>query len=147
MTPRAHDCSHSCPVFTRREVLSQALLAAIGAALAACGNYATAPDSLGDFSFKVSDQAALATVGGVALMTANGSPIAVVRTGATSFTALSRICPHQGATVGTASNGFRCPEHGATFSLSGDWTGGEHTSNMRSYPTTYDAATDRLTIA
>lgn len=147
MTTPARDCPQSCPVLTRREVLSQALLAAIGAALAACGDYATAPESLGSFTFKVSDQAALATVGGVALMTANGSPIAVVRTGTTSFLALSRICPHQGGTIGTASGGFRCPEHGATFSLSGDWTGGEHTSNMRSYPTTYDAATDILIIA
>jgi Rieske Fe-S protein len=128
-------------------VLSQAVLAAIGVALAACGDYATAPDSLGSFTFKLSDQTALGTVGGVALMTANGSPIAVVRTGATSFTALSRICPHQGSTIGTASGGFRCPKHGATFSLSSDWTGGEHTSNMRSYVTTYDAATDTVTIA
>ena len=147
MTMPAQDCSQSCPLVTRREVLSQALLAAIGVALAACGDYATAPDSLNSFTFKVSDQAALATVGGVALMTANGSPIAVVRTGATSFTALSRICPHQGGTIGTSSGAFRCPEHGATFSLSGDWTGGERTSNMRSYPTTYDAASDMLTIA
>ena len=147
MTTPAHDCSSSCPVFTRRQVLSQAMLAAIGAALAACGDYATAPDSLGSFSSKVSDQAALANVGGVALMTANGSPIAVVRTGAASFIALSRICPHQGGTIGTASSGFRCPDHGATFSLTGDWTGGQRTSNMRSYPTSYDAATGILTIA
>lgn len=147
MTSPAHDCSPSCPLFTRREVLSQALLAAIGVALAACGDTPTAPDSLNSFSFKVSDQAALANVGGVALMKANGSPVAVVRTGATNFVALSRICPHQGGTIGTSSGGFRCPDHGATFNLTGDWTGGQRTSNMRSYPASYDAASDILTIA
>jgi Rieske Fe-S protein len=69
-----------------------------------------------------------------------------VRTGATSFVALSRVCPHQGATVNTSSGGFTCPRHGARFNLTGTWIGGERTSNMRSYPTTFDAATDTLTI-
>jgi cytochrome b6-f complex iron-sulfur subunit len=95
---------------------------------------------------KVSDYPALATVGGVALITAGGSPLAIVRTGTNSFVALSRICPHQGAIVSTGTNGFTCPRHGARFSSTGTWIGGQSTSSLRSYPTSYDDSTSTLTI-
>jgi Rieske Fe-S protein len=123
-------------------------MAAAAAALAACGGSTsvTAPSSVG-LSVKVSDYATLATIGGVALVNASGSPIAVVRTGATTFVALSRICPHRGTTVNVTANGFLCPNHGATFNSTGTWTGGERTSNMRSYTTTYDSVTGTISIA
>jgi Rieske Fe-S protein len=123
-------------------------MAAAAAALAACGGSTsvTAPSSVG-LSVKVSDYATLATIGGVALVNANGSPIAVVRTGATTFVALSRVCPHKGTTVNVTANGFLCPNHGATFNSTGTWTGGERTSNMRSYTTTYDSVTGTISIA
>jgi cytochrome b6-f complex iron-sulfur subunit len=85
-------------------------------------------------------------VGGVALVTANGTPLAIVRTGTSSYLALSRSCPHEGATIGTSSGGFTCPRHGAMFNASGTWTGGQRTSSMRSYTTTFDSATGTLTI-
>jgi Rieske Fe-S protein len=123
-------------------------MAAAAAALAACGGSTsvTAPSSVG-LSVKVSDYATLATIGGVALVNANGSPIAVVRTGATTFVALSRVCPHKGTTVNVTANGFLCPNHGAAFNSTGTWTGGERTSNMRSYTTTYDSVTGTISIA
>jgi Rieske Fe-S protein len=132
----------------RRQFISGSVMAAAAAALAACGGSSnvTAPGSVG-FSLKISDYAALATVGGVALVESNGSPIAVVRTGATTFVALSRICPHQGSTVNVTANGFLCPNHGATFTSTGTWTGGQRTSNMRSYTTSYDSVTGTLAIA
>ena len=120
--------------------------AAAGLALAGCGlSVATAPDSVGG-SLKISDYAALSAVGGVALATVSGTPLAIVRTGSTTFLALSRICPHQGATVNLFGNGFLCPRHGAQFDASGTWIGGQRTSSMRSYATSYDAATGTLTI-
>lgn len=73
-------------------------------------------------------------------------PLAIVRTADTSFVAFSRICPHQGGTIQTTSSGFQCPVHGATFDRSGQWVGGQRTSNMRQYPVTYDAAAGTLTI-
>jgi Rieske Fe-S protein len=85
-------------------------------------------------------------VGGIALATVSGTPLAIVRTGSTTFLALSRICPHQGATVNLSGNGFLCPRHGAEFDASGTWIGGQRTSSMRSYATTYNAATGTLTI-
>ena len=133
----------------RRKFVSLGAYAAAAAALAACavsGADITSPGSVGA-TVKVSDYAALASVGGVAVTTLNGTPVAIVRTSTTSFITLSRICPHQGSTIGQISGGFRCPNHGATFNTTGTWTGGQRTSNMRSYTTTYDAAAGTLTIS
>ena len=122
------------------------MMAAAAAALAACGGSSiTAPSSV-SLTLKVSDYAALATVGGVALVDASGSPVAVVRTSATTFAALSRVCPHKGTTVNVSANGFLCPNHGATFNSTGTWTGGERTSNMRAYATSYDSVTGTVTV-
>ena len=132
----------------RRRFVTMGALATAAAALAACGGLGssvTAPSSVG-LSLQLSDYAALANVGGVALVSASGSPIAVVRTGTTTFIALSRICPHQGGTIETASGGFLCPNHGAQFDLNGTWKGGQRTSSMRSYPTTYDAVKGTVTV-
>lgn len=148
---------HDCPLaddtaqllgIGRRDFLVKASLLAAAVALAACGaggDAGTAPQSVSG-TLKVSDYPSLATVGGVALVLESGSPVAVVRTGESSFVVLSRICPHQGATVNQTSNGFQCPRHGATFSRTGGWTGGERTSGLRSYPASYDPSTGILTI-
>ena len=137
-----------CPM-DRRKFISLGAYAAAAAALAACagaaGTDATAPTSVGA-TVKVSDYSALAAVGGVAVTSIGGTPVAIVRTSATTFITLSRVCPHQGSTVNATSSGFKCPNHGATFDPNGTWIGGERTSNMRSYATTYDAAAGTLTI-
>lgn len=142
------DESSLSSLIDRRRFVTVGALAAAAAALAACGGLGasiTAPSTV-SLSLKVSDYASLANVNGVALVSANGSPIAVVRTSTTTFIALSRICPHQGGTIGTVSGGFLCPNHGAEFNLSGTWIGGQRTSSMRSYPSTYDAVTGTVTV-
>jgi Rieske Fe-S protein len=133
----------------RRKFIAIGAYAAAAAALAACaaggGTDTTSPDTLGA-TVKVSDYATLASVGGVAITTLNGTPIAIVRTGASTFITLSRICPHQGSTINQISTGFRCPNHLAQFDTAGNWVGGQRTSNMRSYTTSYDATAGTLTI-
>lgn len=133
----------------RRQFIAAGFMAAAAAALAACAgggsDLPTSPGNVG-LTIKVSDYASLASVGGVATLSANGTPLAIVRTGATSFAALSRVCPHQGTTVNVTSTGFLCPNHGAQFNKSGTWVGGERTSSMHSYSTSYVASTDTLTI-
>jgi cytochrome b6-f complex iron-sulfur subunit len=133
----------------RREFLQRsALFAAAAAALAACApSDSTAPSLNGTVQVKVSDYPSLANVGGIATLTANGAPIAVVRTGASSFIALSRVCPHQGFTVNSTGNGFFCPGHGAQFSSTGQWEGGQRTSNLHAYATSYDATSGVVTIS
>lgn len=136
----------ACNAIDRRSFLSAATLAAVTLALAACSDSPTSPDQGGSGSIKVSDYPALASVNGVATLRLGGAPVAVVRTGADTYLALSLVCPHQGATVGVSGSGFLCPRHGARFSLNGTWTGGQPTTNLRSYQTSYDQATGTLTI-
>jgi Rieske Fe-S protein len=131
----------------RRAFLTQGMIASAAILLAACGGDGgpTAPASV-DGSIHPADFPALATVGGVALVSVSGQSLAIVRTGPSSFAALSRVCPHQGNTINPSGDGFLCTGHGARFSKTGTWVGGQPTSNMRSYSTQYDAATDTLTI-
>jgi len=131
----------------RRIFLSRAMLAAAAVALAACGVAdVTGPSFSGTATISVGDYAALSSVGGVALVRVNGASIAVVRTGTSAFVALSRVCPHQGGTINPSGAGFLCSRHGAQFDRSGTWMGGQRTSNMRSYATSYDAVANSLTI-
>src|SRR6478672_3542540 len=132
-------CGHACPCsqpsndtspnvarIKRREFVAYGAAALALAALAACGGDAlTSPSTVASTSLKLSDLPALASVGGVATVRIGSTPIAIVRTGASSFAAYSRICPHQGATIDVTSTGFHCPNHGATFNASGVWIGGE----------------------
>jgi Rieske Fe-S protein len=137
----------NCAIGRRDFVIRSAMVAA-AAALAACGaTDSTSPGLSGTAEINVNDYTALSSVGGIAVLTLQGEPIAVVRTDNTSFLALSRVCPHQGGTIGRSGSGFRCPEHGATFSSTGIWTGGQRTTNMHSYATSYDSATGLLTIS
>lgn len=150
--------AHACPcvvgdgphAIARREFVVGAAAALAAMALAACatttGDFLTSPGTVAATSIKVSDFPALANVGGVATTTVSGIPLAIVRTGASSFAAFSRICPHQGTTINVVTNGFQCPRHGATFNSSGQWIGGQRTSNLTSYPVGYDAASATLTI-
>lgn len=155
LTPAA-GCGAACPLAAavpgvdRRTFISQAVLAAAATALAACGGSGdgpTSPSTIATTSVSLASYPALAAVGGVTtLTTVNGVPIAVVRTGASSFVALSRRCPHAGTTVNVVSGGFLCPNHGAQFNTAGTWIGGQRTGNLTAYPTSYDAATGELTI-
>ena len=142
------------PVLTRLAFLKQAAgaiapVAALGAlsSLAACaGGFPTAPSTLTATTITLASNPALANVGGVVTLRIDDSPIAVVRESATTFAAFSLICPHQGNTVQPQTTRFFCPGHRATFDLSGQWTGGQRTSNLRSYTTTYDATAGTVTV-
>jgi Rieske Fe-S protein len=138
-------------VSDRREFLTVSAASALTALLtAACGGtggggggVVTGPVS---YSVQVSSYPALANIGGIARVDNGGTPIAAVRTGADTFAAFSLICPHRGCTVGINGSAFRCPCHGATFASSGLWTGGQQTTNLGEFTTSYDATTGTLTI-
>jgi Rieske Fe-S protein len=134
---------------SRRAFVSAATLAAVAVVLDACSSGSaggfTGPTG-GAFTVKVSDFAALATVGGIARVESSGAPTALVRTGATSFAAFSMVCPHQGSTINITSGSFTCPNHGAQFTAAGVWKGGERTGNLTSYSATFDAAAGTVAI-
>ena len=145
-------CEGSEPVggarVDRRTFLVQGAISSALLALAACSLDATGPDFGPKISnpIVVAEHPELSSPGGVLLVNLNGNPVAVVRTGDDSFLALSRVCPHQGATIGVFASGFQCPRHGARFDATGRWTGGERTGNMRSYATSFDAVAGTLTV-
>ncbi len=132
----------------RRDFILTGSAALAAMALAACGlsGGPTAPDTIPSTSVAIASYPSLANVGGVATITVSGSPIALVRESASSFSAFSLVCPHQGNTVQPVSNGFYCPGHGAQFTIQGTWTGGQRTNNLHQYSTTYDAAGGTVTI-
>lgn len=136
---------------SRREFLTATAAGAVAALLTtACGGAGSDGSTgiTGPFSLtvQVSTYSALSNVGGIARIDSGGSPIAVVRTASDAFSAFSLICPHNGCTVSITGSAFQCPCHGARFSSTGTWTGGQRTTNLRSLTTSYDSATGVLTI-
>jgi cytochrome b6-f complex iron-sulfur subunit len=132
----------------RRTFLAQSAILAAAAALVACGagGDTTAPNITAGTTVNVNSFPALANVGGIALVTVSGAQLAVVRTGTANFVVLSRVCPHQGFIVNQNGSGFLCPGHGAMFSSTGQWMGGQPTSSLHSYANTFDSASGTLTI-
>jgi cytochrome b6-f complex iron-sulfur subunit len=93
--------------------------------------------------------AALLAVDGARVITFNGKPLLVVRTSETTFAALSAVCTHAGCTVryAAAAHDVACPCHGSTFALDGKVTRGPATLPLSQFATTFDAASQSLTIA
>lgn len=158
MTHAHADSSCDGCAIGRRAFVSQATLAAAAALLAeACGTGVWEPLAppgttvaipSGGLSFKLADYPALAAVGGVVSVSATaGIPLAIVRTGVTTFVAVGLTCPHQGTIVNASSSGFTCPNHGARFATTGVWTGGQATANLATYPVTFSSTAGTLTIA
>jgi cytochrome b6-f complex iron-sulfur subunit len=138
---------------SRRQFLTRSALVAAAAAIAAgCGNGQIGPDSFtapsgGSSSngntIKVGDFPQLATVG--TLVKVNSFQ-AVKRTGTDTFAAYSMVCTHQGCLTQLSSNMFFCPCHGAEFNSSGQVIRGPASRSLGQYATSYDPATDLLTI-
>ena len=137
----------------RRAFIGHVSLATLAVLLTDCGDFEiggeapTAPSLSGDLTLNLADLPALAAVGGTARVTGPGSvPMAVTRTTANTFVALSLVCPHAGSTLDLVSDGFLCPNHGARFAADGHWVGGQVTSNMYTFPVIYDSVAATITI-
>jgi len=133
----------------RREFLTTSSALAITAVLAACGDgmggSATGPSNVSE-TVILANYTALGAVGGIAVVSGAGTPIAVVRSATSQYRAFSLICPHQGTTVLINGTGFRCPNHGATFNASGAWTGGQRTSGLAEFTVALNTTAGTLTI-
>jgi cytochrome b6-f complex iron-sulfur subunit len=146
-----HDC------LSRREFLTKSTLAVAGAAVVAigCGDGqigpTAAPSLSGPLTLKVSTVPALATVGQLVIHPSDAG-VAVKRTGAATFLALSTTCTHEGTRLNLlGSNSFECPNHGSRFDADGNVTrqpnASGNASHLLVYSTQYDAATDILTVS
>ena len=77
--------------------------------------------------------------------------IAARKTGTNTFIAFSMICTHQGCETSIVGSILDCPCHGSQYDSSGHVTrqpiGGGSATNLPTFTTKYDAATDTLTIS
>lgn len=152
-------CDHACPL-GRREFLGAAALTALALLATACGDgqiggVGPADDDddngngapAGSLVVIVASFPALANVGGVARVDGGtGKPVALVRTGASTFTAFSLVCPHQGTTVDMSGGGFLCPNHGARFASTGKWQGGQVTGDLTTLVSSFNATAGTVTV-
>ena len=143
---------------SRRAFLTRSTLAVAGVAAltAGCGDGQiggvglTGPLPTG-LTLKVSTVPALATVGVLAFHPTD-LRVAIKRTGATTFLALSTTCTHEGTRIDIVNGAlsFECPNHGSRFDSDGNVTRGPNAagtvSKLPILVTTYNAATDILTI-
>ena len=164
-------CDEKCPLAqgsaeyrvvgpSRRQFIAQTVLAAVASVLGTpllggCGDgeiggVGPPPPTVVDqqFTIRIADFPALQQVGGVARIDGTTSqPVAVSRLGPNTFVALSMICPHAGyKPIAITNTGFRCPNHNALFAKDGNWTGGQRTRDLQSYPVTYNAGAGTLLI-
>lgn len=89
------------------------------------------------------DFAALKTVGGYAYK----GNIIIVRTGTSSYVALSSVCTHQSCTVtySSSEDKIKCPCHGSMFSTGGSVLQGPAPTSLKSYTVTLDGTTLKIT--
>ncbi len=79
----------------------------------------------------------VAAVGSAALVQFSSGSVLLAHTAASTFVAVSAICPHQGCLINGFSGGsYVCPCHGSTFTTSGQVTRGPAGSNLPQYATT-----------
>ncbi len=136
------------PVLDRRGFLARSAVLAAVAALA--GSCKTAPFGLQldrTVTVRLADYPELSQVGGVAVLQGVNVPIAMVNLGPNQYVALSLICPHQGGSISWNGSDFMCSVHGATFADDGHWIGGQPTTNMYEYKTSYDSVAGSVTVS
>ena len=80
--------------------------------------------------------AALAPVGGAALVRSTIGDFLVAHTAQESFTALTAVCTHEACTItGFRSPTYVCPCHGSQYSTAGQVLSGPATRSLRTFPT------------
>ncbi|MBM4193814.1 MAG: Rieske 2Fe-2S domain-containing protein [Gemmatimonadetes bacterium] len=148
----------------RREFLSAATLTAVATVLAACSggggaDKVTAPTGTPNptpqpgtsgttLTVTVANFPALANVGGIAAVGNLGTlPVAVVRSSASEFVALSRVCTHARCDVNIQGGAFVCPCHGSRFNNSGGVTMGPASSALQRFNVAVSGGGATLTIS
>ena len=142
---------------SRREFLTRGTLAVAGAAalVSACGDgqfgpVALAPAGNANLTIKVSSIPQLGTVGQFVKVGEASEPIVVKRTGVSIFFAVSAVCTHQGCETDIVGAELQCPCHGAVYDANGTVVrqpSSGSATDLPTYTTAYDPATDTLTIS
>lgn len=136
----------------RREFLAKTALAAAAlAAVEGCGDGQIGPTAVtvgAGFTIDVADFPALANTGTLVDI---GRSRAVMRTGATAFLALSKVCTHEGCETNVTNNRFECPCHGSIFAsdgavIRGPSVGGNVT-HLQVLDASYNPTANTLTVS
>lgn len=134
-----------------------ALVGTAGSLLEACSGNTSSPTGIGtpnNASTVVVNVASL-IADAMSLVTADkdsyGASMVVYRASAGTYVVHSMKCTHAGCNIGNPSGAgasalMQCPCHSSSFSLLGVVQGGPAPSNLQAYTSTWDAATDMLTI-
>ena len=89
----------------------------------------------GRLSIRVKDIPKVVGVGASAQIgQVKGRPVALLRTGPSTFKAFSLLCPHQGVTVIKQDDGWYCDAHGSKFENDGALNMGPATSGLPPIP-------------
>lgn len=89
----------------------------------------------GRLSVKLKRIPELAEIGGsVGVGSIKGKPVAITRTGKSSYIAFSLNCPHQGVKVSKNVNGWVCGAHGSEFEADGSLILGPATTSLPRVP-------------
>lgn len=89
----------------------------------------------GRVSVKLKDLPELTEIGGsVAIGNVKGKPVAITRTGVSSYVAFYLSCPHQGVKVTKEGTGWKCNAHGSEFESDGDLVLGPATTRLPRLP-------------
>lgn len=145
----------------RREFLTRSALVAATLVIAeGCGDGQIGPPGItgvpgdpllppgGPITVDLASFPGLATVGTIVDV---GSDRAVIRTGASSFRGLSRICSHQHCEIDIRIDHFECPCHGSQFAADGSVIRGPNVASppigpLRMLSVSYDQAGNTLTV-
>jgi Rieske Fe-S protein len=108
---------------SRRGFICAALATAAGVAISSPSAEAAGAIKVlrdGRVEVNLSKFKALGKIGGAILVgNVKEIPIALVRTGKTSYQALDLRCTHQGVPTKLVSGNFKCPAHGSEFTKTG----------------------------
>ncbi|MEY2837112.1 MAG: hypothetical protein RLZ46_494 [Actinomycetota bacterium] len=89
----------------------------------------------GRLTIKLKDISKVVAVGAsAAIGEVKSRPVALLRTGASTFKAFTLLCPHQGVTVIKQEDGWYCDAHGSKFRVNGSLTNGPATRGLPSIP-------------
>lgn len=148
-TTKCSGCTLRNSTVSRRDFVSAATLSAVAVVLTACGGEdgPTGPISpgVGEISVRITDFPVLKTVGAVAKVR-NSPPVAMART-SDGYIAFSMSCTHRGYTVVIDDDyTIFCPNHGAEYTATGVWRGGQKTSSLVRLPVVVDENSVNATI-
>lgn len=128
------------------------LAASIPLGMTSCSN-STNPSEPTPVEVDINSYSELQNVNGFKKISFSGKnsnmPVIVIRNSTVNFTAISSKCQHQGCQVGNpdmARNEIVCPCHGSKYRTDGSLVNGPSTKPLQSFPTSFNEATNILTI-